>query len=142
MRCTHLIVVTEGKARGSGKPVEKIVATDVTWFGIRQGMNAPPEAVECGGTIDVSVVVQTSDGCGCCGSSDAEVVYRCSRCKGTFYPELPGDADELGKFLTKMLAEMPDAEHQKLIEARWDWEQVKQEQLNAFRGEMAKKRKK
>ena len=145
MRCTNKIVVKEGKARGNGKPVEQIV-TFVTWMGLRQGQTLPSEmqaqAVECGGSIGVSVGMETSGGCGCCGSSSVEIKYLCSRCKRTFYPELPEDADALSKFLTTMLAEMPDAEHTALIEERWRWEQVKQEQMNAFRGKLAEKRKK
>jgi hypothetical protein len=141
MRCTNKIVVKEGKARGNGKPVEQIV-TFVTWMGLRQGQTLPSEmqaqAVECGGSIGVSVGMETSGGCGCCGSSSVEIKYLCSRCKRTFYPELPEDADALSKFLTTMLAEMPDAEHKKLMDAHWEFALAKQKQLDEFRAKRKK----
>ena len=115
MRCQNLIATRMDTKRKT--PVE-IVAGVLSWFHEKQGSElvtkTPGKVERCGGLVTVSLGIETSGGCGCCGGSSIEVAYSCSRCKGTFYPELPQAVEEVSDLLCALLTKMSPEDHEAL----------------------------
>jgi len=139
MNCKNWILTEDGRKKGSGEPIKKVVAVQNWWLWrtgqlvFKRGTPEYDKQELCGGAILVSVRIEVDGGCGACGSSSVAISYKCSRCACTHYPELPQDASELGTYLAVSLSKMPDAEHDKLVEHCWNAEVERIKKLEEFR---------
>ena len=126
MKCTNWIIVeisqckpTCDKMHKHRKPKE-IIVDSRTWFMWKNGQGfhyQSPEYIkqqECRGNIKANVSISG----GCCGKEDIEIEYKCDRCNGTSYPELP-TAGRLSEFLTNFISKLTEDEHYEMKEATW-----------------------
>lgn len=130
MKCKNMIVIEERKRRGTGEPYQKVVQT----LGRSFNGSYPKEAVLttgirsvilCDGDIRVTVDIEDIGDCRCSGGS-LNVVYLCLRCGNRSFNEFPESEDALSKFMTKVIAEMPDSKYEEILKvyldqrAAWD----------------------
>lgn len=69
--------------------------------------NAVSDILECDGEI-VCTIEAHDEGIMDYSRPEIEVDYRCSKCGNAHFPNLPNEYS-LGNFMTKLIAEMPDA---------------------------------
>lgn len=136
MKCENKIVFHANRERRTQVAV-------YSWFHLKQGQIPTPGHADiwetCGGLVTVSIGIETSDGCGCCGGSSVGVSYRCTRCKGEFYPELPQSSEELADVMTAFLEKMSGKDHTALKDVRWGAEEALRQR---YADTLAKKAKK
>ena len=86
---------------------------------------------KCEGDVVATVAVGIEGGCGCCGSAELRIEYKCKKCGNTDFAELPSDDESLSKFLTGFVSSMGEVE-------RFDRLNRKKEEQKAYDAQIQK----
>ncbi len=135
MKCNYKVILKEKRRVGSGKPYT--AATNV------MAPNHPKYATAeedtghtmCGGNITAAVSTSVEGSCGCCGYAELEIEYKCDKCGGAFYKELP-TTDSLSDFLTVMIGRLTTDDLDKMAAYKVERERIRQE-LYSYHGKGA-----
>lgn len=115
MKCKNMIVIEERKAKGTGKPYQKVLYT----LGQHITQVVPKEAVLCSGDIKVRVCIEDIGSCRCSGGS-VHVEYLCLRCGNQSFPEFPEAEDGISEFMTRTIAKMSDSQYAEILKEYLD----------------------
>lgn len=109
-----MVVFKEVRKKGSGKISEKPVFWATAANVAIGAVKVPEGAVLCGGQIKVDIKLEYNGHCQCSGGS-IEIDIHCDRCGNRGFDEFPRFADDMSKFVTRMIEEMPDEKYQEML---------------------------
>jgi hypothetical protein len=141
MKCRNMVLFEKRKKKGSGREYDYPKRV-ISWFHKQLGQQIPEtEMVVCGGKIVVSVKLDEEPYLGGCSYSTS-IEYRCDRCKGGFYPELPSFTEGFSKLATELIEGISDVNHSVMQAMAIEQERIRRlpykEQVAAFKQERRK----
>ncbi len=106
MKCnTYVKWELRGKKRPKLKPVKYITQYHILYCGDKP----EKDMVLCDGNIKVDVELHIDGGCGCCGSPEINIYYKCDKCScDIFTLWLPTDEIQLSELVTESLINYND----------------------------------
>ena len=128
MNCNCKVTMVDARRVGSGKPYKR--ATKVLYPADPRYADSDGEI--CNGKIIATVNATMDGGCGCCGYADLEVEYKCDKCGGQYYSELPNTEETLSDFLTVMIARLDETDVNNIREYKETYEKLHSERIALY----------
>ena len=129
MKCKSMVKFVPAKKKGSGEPYQKAVKI-YPRYQIKLGTFTPdPDMVECNGFLKVTVEASMEGECSCSSYSVLNIKYRCDKCGGEYYPELPQNSKELSEFFEAILRNLHEDDRERTLIVKVEKEIERQKEV-------------
>jgi hypothetical protein len=135
MKCKSLVKFIPARKKGSGTAYQKAIRI-YPKYQISSGWFTPEsDMIECDGDIKVLIEASMEGECQCSSYAELKIKYKCNKCGGDYYPELPQNSREISYLVEVFLEKLPEYQRDRMIDQKVNKEVEIQKEAERWRKE-------